>query len=145
MKTMGNFMQTMGQVLTANTQAIAQLEMLLGQLATTISKREKEKLPSQLESNPRAQISQQQSEGWFNHINAIHTLRSERQVNNHMGMSEDQEDLLSEPPHEQLTHQTKSNGVRINKDWWATQATRRTYLKVQASQDINHQSYSSFS
>ena len=72
-------------------------------MATTISKSEKEKLPSQPEPNPRDQTGQQsQSEGQFKHVNVTHILRSERQVNNHMDTSEDQENPLSEPPHEQL-------------------------------------------
>ena len=53
--------------------------MQLSQLATTISEREKRKWPSQPEPNPRAQIGQQsQPEDRFNHVNAIHTLRSGR-------------------------------------------------------------------
>ena len=51
--TLNTFMQATGQMLMANTQAIAHLEMQLGQLATTISEKVKGGLLSQHEANPR--------------------------------------------------------------------------------------------
>ena len=75
-------------------------------MATTISEREKRKWPSQPEPNPRAQIGQQsQPEGRFNQVNTIHTLRSERQVDNQVGITENQEDQ----PTESQIDQTKSD------------------------------------
>ena len=68
--------------------------------------KEKKKWPSQLEPNPRAQIGQQsQPEGRFNHVNSIHNLRSEAQVDNQVGITEKQEDQPMEPQ----TDQTKSD------------------------------------
>ena len=62
--------------------------MQLGQLATTISEREKGRLPSQPKANPRIQNNQRsQQRVQINQLNAIHTLRSERQINNHVGTS----------------------------------------------------------
>ena len=55
-------MSSTGQSLTANTQAIARVEMQMGQLAATIGEREKGKFPSQPEINPKGQnpnLSQQ--------------------------------------------------------------------------------------
>ena len=56
--TLNNLMQTTGQQLSSNTQAIARLEMQLGQLANIMSERERGKLPSQPEINPRTQNHQ---------------------------------------------------------------------------------------
>ena len=53
--------------------------MQLGQLATAVSEREKDKLPSQSEANPRIQNNQGLQQGaQINQLNAIHTLRSEK-------------------------------------------------------------------
>ena len=77
--TLNNFMQTIGQLLNTNTQAIAHLEMWLGQLATVVSEREKGRLPSQSETNPKNQNNQlPQQELHINQLNAIHTLRSKK-------------------------------------------------------------------
>ena len=48
-------MQITDQLLTANTQAIARLEIQLDQLVTTVSEREKGRLSSQSEVNPKTQ------------------------------------------------------------------------------------------
>ena len=48
----------MGHLLTSNTQAIARLEMQLGQLITAVSERKKDKLPSQPKANHRTQNNQ---------------------------------------------------------------------------------------
>ena len=72
-------MQITGQLLTFNTQAITHLEIQLGQLATTVSEREKDKLSSQSETNPRTQNNQGPQQGaQINQLNVIHTLRSEK-------------------------------------------------------------------
>ena len=72
-------MQTMGQLLTSNIQAIARLEMQLSQLAMAVSEREKDKLPSQPEANSRIQNNQGPQQGvQINQLNAIHTLRSKK-------------------------------------------------------------------
>ena len=69
-------MQTTGQLLTSNTQGITCLEMQFGQLAMTVSEREKGKLPSQSEANPRTYNNQGPQQGaQINQLNTIHTLR----------------------------------------------------------------------
>ena len=57
-----SFMSSTGQSLTANTQAIARIEMQMSQLTASIGEREKRKFPSQPEVNPKGQnpnLSQQ--------------------------------------------------------------------------------------
>ena len=72
-------MQTTSQLLTSNTQAIIRLEMQLDQLAMVVSEREKDKLSSQSEANPRIQNNQGPQQGaQINQLNTIHTLRSEK-------------------------------------------------------------------
>ena len=71
-------MQTMGQILNSNPQAIARLEIQVSQLASTISEREQGRLPSQPESNPRNQNGRPSQENQVNQVNAIHSLRSEK-------------------------------------------------------------------
>ena len=56
--TLNTFMQATGQMLIINTQAIPHLKIQLGQLATTMSEREKDRLSSQLEANPRIKNNQ---------------------------------------------------------------------------------------
>ena len=80
--------------------------MQLGQLAMTVSEREKGKLSSQPEANPRIQNNQWPQQGaQINQLNIIHTLRSGKQIDNHVGISEDQDDPLSKPPHAQVIDQ----------------------------------------
>ena len=65
-------MQTTGQ-------AIARLEMQVGQLASTVSERERGKLPSQSEPNPRNLTCLQPQQGnQVNGVNVVHTLRSKK-------------------------------------------------------------------
>ena len=53
----------MGQLLTFNTQAIARLEVQLGQLAMVVSEKKKDELPSQPKANPRIQNNQRPQQG----------------------------------------------------------------------------------
>ena len=53
--TLNRFMQTTGQLLNSNSQAIPCLKMQVGQLASTVNERERGWLPSQPEPNPRNQ------------------------------------------------------------------------------------------
>ena len=77
--TLNNFIQTTGQLITSNTQAIIHLEMQLAQLAMIVSEREKGKLSSQSEANLRTQNNQGPQQGvQINQLNAIHTLRSRK-------------------------------------------------------------------
>ena len=60
-------------------QSIAELKIQIGQLATTFSRREGGKLPSQSESNPRGQIMVESSnalEIFSEHAKSIMTLRN---------------------------------------------------------------------
>ena len=72
-------MQSTGQMLNSNTQAIARLESQLGQLASAVSEREKGKFLSQLVVNPKDTGC---SSSYEAQVNAIHSLRSGRQVDN---------------------------------------------------------------
>ncbi|XP_062161989.1 uncharacterized protein LOC133869023 [Alnus glutinosa] len=75
-----------------NSQAIAKMEVQLGQMANQLGEREKGKLPSQPVPNPRLQF---QGGGSSNavqgqeHVQAIVSLRSGRQVDNQVGLSEE--------------------------------------------------------
>nr|ABD63180.1 F7F22.15, related [Asparagus officinalis] len=77
--TLNSFMQSTGQMLNSNTQAIARLESQLSQLASAVSEREKEKFPSQPVVNPNNTGC---SSSYEAQVNAIHSLRSGRQVDN---------------------------------------------------------------
>ena len=104
-------MQTMGQLLNSNSQAIAHLEMQVGQLESTISEREQGRLPSQPEPNPRNQNGKTSQENQVNQVNAIHSLRSGKQVDNKVDTPDTREDSSAEPvepPNEQSTLQTQA-------------------------------------
>ena len=92
--TLNKFMQTTGQLLNSNSQAIARLETQVGQLASTVNEREWGKLPSQPEPNLRTQNSNPPQ---GNQVNAIHTLRSRKQVDNKVETSDIEEDITVEP------------------------------------------------
>ena len=68
-----------------NTQAIAKLEMQMGQLANHLGERDKGKFPSQPEPNPKAFAVGNSSNLAHRQelVQAIVTLRSGRQVDNH--------------------------------------------------------------
>jgi hypothetical protein len=69
-----------------NTQAIAKMENQIGQIANHLGEREKGKFPSQLEPNPKvfAIGNSSNSAHKQEHVQAIVTLRSGRQVDNHV-------------------------------------------------------------
>ena len=69
-----------------NTQAISKLEMQMGQLANHLGERDKGKFPSQLLTNPKACMSGNSSNQ--EHAHAIVTLRSGKQVDNHVAEPE---------------------------------------------------------
>jgi hypothetical protein len=86
-------MQATKQGLNANTQAISRLEVQVSQLASALSEREKGKLPSQPEPNPGVAQIQGQFQAHASssgpppdHVNAIITLRSGRQIDNTVAM-----------------------------------------------------------
>ena len=70
-----------------NTQAIAKMESQIGQIANHLGEREKGKFPSQLEPNPKASVIGNSSNSTHGqeHVRVIVTLRSGRQVDNHVG------------------------------------------------------------
>ena len=79
------FMQTMTQdrqILNASTQAISKLEVQMSQLASAMHEREKNKLPSQPEVNPKFPLNQRPHEN----VNAVISLRSGKHVDNHVGV-----------------------------------------------------------
>jgi hypothetical protein len=69
-----------------NTQAIAKMENQIGQIANHLGEREKGKFPSQPEPNPKAFAvgNSSNSAHGQEHVQAIVTLRSGRQVDNHV-------------------------------------------------------------
>jgi hypothetical protein len=69
-----------------NTQAIAKMENQIGQIANHLGEREKGKFPSQPEPNPKAFVVGNSSNLAHEqeHVQAIVTLRSGRQVDNHV-------------------------------------------------------------
>ena len=54
---LSNFIQTIGQLINTNTQAIVCLKILVGQLASIMNEQERDRLPSQSEPNPKNQNS----------------------------------------------------------------------------------------
>ena len=64
-------------------QAIDKLEMQMGQLATSLSEREKGKFPSQPIANPRGQ-SDIGASSHHEQAKAITTLRSGKTIDNHV-------------------------------------------------------------
>jgi len=66
----------------SHSQAIAKLEVQMGQMANTHNKREGGKLPSQPVANPRGHYIVEDSQ--HQQVQAITTLRSGRRVDNHV-------------------------------------------------------------
>jgi len=86
-KSQTSFMPSMAQLLSNHTQAISRLEVQISQLASSLSERLKETLPSQPLTNTRnssqAHGAQDQQ---INQCNIVHTLRSGKQVDNQVSM-----------------------------------------------------------
>jgi hypothetical protein len=83
--TLKAFMQITGQ-------AIAKMEVQMGQMANHLIEREKGKLPSQPVPNPKLQFTGGSSSNFAHeqeHVQAIVTLRSGRQVENQMVLLEE--------------------------------------------------------
>jgi hypothetical protein len=90
--TLKTFIQLTGQSINevenatmVNTQAIAKMETQIGQISSHLGEREKGKLPSQPVSNPNIQFHQGNSSNAVHgqeHVQAVVTLRSGRQVDN---------------------------------------------------------------
>jgi hypothetical protein len=75
-----------------NTQAIAKMETQIGQSASHLVEREKGKLPSQPVPNPKLQFHEGSSSNAVHgqeHVQAIITLRSGRQVDNQVVLPEE--------------------------------------------------------
>ncbi|ONK56396.1 uncharacterized protein A4U43_C10F8110 [Asparagus officinalis] len=109
--TLNSFMQTTGQVLNSNTQAIARLDTQLGQLAAAVSKREKGKFLSQPVANPKDTGSSSNNPA---QLNAIHTLRSGKQIDNQVRMPPDQtpSPIQNTPSDESIPSDDLSNSFR---------------------------------
>jgi hypothetical protein len=96
-ETMREFMKMTGQSISdvrqstmVNTQAIAKLDMQMGQLANHLGERDKGKLPSQAVNNPKACHSGNSSNQ--EHVQAIVTLRSGKRVDNKVVNPEEAEE-----------------------------------------------------
>jgi hypothetical protein len=75
-----------------NTQAISKLEVQMGQMANHLGEREKGKLPSQPVPNPKLQFHGESSSNVVHeqeHVQAVVTLRSGRQVDNQVVLPEE--------------------------------------------------------
>ena len=79
-------LQATQSTLQTNTQTIAKIEIQMGQLATSLSEREKGKFPSQPVANPKGQY-EIESSSHHEQAKVITTLRSGRVVNNQVGDS----------------------------------------------------------
>jgi hypothetical protein len=73
----------------SHSQAIAKLEVQMGQMANTHNKREGGKLPSQPVANPRGHYIVEDSK--HQQVQAITTLRSGRRVDNHVQEKADEQ------------------------------------------------------
>jgi hypothetical protein len=86
------FISEVKNTTTVNTQAIAKMEVQMGQMANHLNEREKVKLPSQPIPNPRMQFSggslSNPTHGQ-EHVQAIVTLRSGRKVDNQVVLLEE--------------------------------------------------------
>ncbi|WOG92300.1 hypothetical protein DCAR_0311563 [Daucus carota subsp. sativus] len=84
------------QILHSNVQAVSKLEAQLSQLASALCEREKNKLPSQPEVNPKFPLNQRPPEN----VNAIISLRSGNQVDNKVGenVNENEESMPKSKP-----------------------------------------------
>jgi hypothetical protein len=95
MKMTGQSISDVRQSTMVNTQAIAKLEMQMGQLANHLGERDKGKLPSQAVNNPKACNSGNSSNQ--EHVQAIVTLRSGKRVDNKvMNPEEEQQEKEEE-------------------------------------------------
>jgi hypothetical protein len=100
-----------------NSQTIAKMEVQLGQMANHLGEREKGKLPSQPVPNPKLQCTGESSYAHKQeHVQAIISLRSGRQVDNQVGLSE--ENLVAE--------QERRSGGTKEKDVEPSTATDET-------------------
>jgi hypothetical protein len=90
MKMTGQSISDVRQSTMVNTQAIAKLEMQMGQLANHLGERDKGKLPSQAVNNPKACHSGNSSNQ--EHVQAIVTLRSGKRVDNKVVNPEEAEE-----------------------------------------------------
>ena len=84
MQSTTQFQQATQASLQANSQAIAKLEIQMGQLATLLSEREKGKFPSKPIPKPKGQFKNGAS-SYHEQAKSITTLRSGKVVDNHVG------------------------------------------------------------
>ena len=86
MKMTGQSLSDVKSSTMVNTKMIAKLEMQIGQLANHLGERDKGKFPSQPEPNPKAFAIGNSSSSAHEqeHVQAIVTLRSGSQVDNHV-------------------------------------------------------------
>jgi hypothetical protein len=98
MKMTGQSISDVRQSTMVNTQAIAKLEMQMGQLANHLGERDKGKLPSQAVNNLKACNSRNSSNQ--EHVQAIVTLRSGKRVDNKV-MNPDEEQQEKEEQKEE--------------------------------------------
>jgi hypothetical protein len=113
-ETMKEFMKMTGQSISdvrqstmVNTQAIAKLEMQMGQLANYLGERDKGKLPSHAVNNPKACNSGNSSNQ--EHEQAIVTLRSGKRVDNKVMNPEEEQQEKEEQKEEEGDNQKEAD------------------------------------
>jgi hypothetical protein len=113
-ETMKEFMKMTGQSISdvrqstmVNTQAIAKLEMQMGQLANHFGEKDKGKLPSQAVNNPKACNNGNSSNQ--EHVQAIVTLRSGKRVDNKVMNPEEEQQEKEEQKEEEGDNQKEAD------------------------------------
>ena len=105
--------QSQAQLVHSHTQSIAKLESQIGQLANSMSKREEGRLPSQPMNNPKGQFMLEQQTTSNEHVQAITTLQSGKQIENPVGVDvredKDQEKISNPENDETLETPPNSN------------------------------------
>ena len=90
------FQQTTTQLLNGHTQTLAKLEYQMGQLANSLSARDKGTFPSQPEPNPKGQVVHDIKGKGPEQVKSIITLRSGTQIDNNVELPKESKKTPSE-------------------------------------------------
>ena len=127
-------LQVTQSTLQANSQAIAKLEMQMGQLATSLSEREKGKFPNQPIANPKGQFDIGAS-SHHEQAKAITTLRSGKTIDNHI----DDPKIIEIHEEEGVTHDTPENISKSpsppSSTFLRDESPLHTFLELHTSRD----------
>jgi hypothetical protein len=115
MKMTGQSINDMRNSTMVNTQAIFELEMLVGQLANHLGEKDKGKFPSQPVNNPKACTIRNSSNQ--EHAHVIVTLRFGRSVDNHMAEPEsDHAELESDHAEPESYHVVEPKSAPVGQE-----------------------------